>query len=189
MAWIWTGFLLISVVCAILTGQADRLSAAALEGAGSGVTLAVSLAGPLCLWSGLSKIMEETGLTDRLSKLLAPLLQRLFPSAWQDRAAREAICGNLSANLLGLGNAATPLGIQAVRQMALHSGGRATDELCRLVVMNTASIQLIPTTVAAVRMNLGAAAPFDLLPAVWITSVCSVCAGLLIAKGLAKWVP
>ena len=188
MAWIWTSFLLLSVLCAVVSGRADSLSAAALEGAGSGVTLAISLAGPLCLWSGLSKVMEESGLTDRLSRLLSPLLRRLFPNAWQDKLAREALCGNLSANLLGLGNAATPLGIRAARQMALGKEGRASDELCRLVVMNTASVQLIPATVAAVRTGLGAAAPFDILPAVWNTSLCSVSVGLLAAKGLSKWV-
>ena len=189
MTWIWTIFLLLSVIFAVGSGQTAALSAAVLEGAGSSVTLALSLAGPLCLWSGLARVMEDSGLTDRLARLLSPVLRRLFPGAWADKAAREALCGNLSANLLGLGNAATPLGIRAVRQMALGAEGRASDELCRLVVLNTASIQLIPATVAAVRAGLGSAAPFDILPAVWITSVCSVTVGLLAAKGLARWVP
>ena len=159
-----------------------------MEGAKSGVTLAISLAGPICLWSGVSKVMDVTGWSAGLARLLAPLLRRLFPAAWADREAREALCGNLSANLLGLGNAATPLGIRAVRRMALGTEGTASDELCRLVVMNTASIQLIPATVAAVRGSLGAGSPFDIMPAVWITSLCSVSAGLLAAKGLSRWV-
>ena len=188
MTWIWTLFLLLSILYSTAGGQTAALSAAVMRGAGQGVTLTVSLAGPLCLWSGLSRVMEESGLTGRLAALTAPLLRRLFPMAWRDPEARDALCGNLAANLLGLGNAATPLGIRAARQMAAGTGGRASDELCRLVVMNTASVQLIPTTVAAVRAGLGCAAPFDLLPAVWVTSLCSVSMGLLAAKVLSRWV-
>ena len=188
MTWIWTIFLLLSVLCAAATSQTAALSAAVLSGAGQGITLTISLAGPLCLWSGVSRVMEESGLTARLSALVSPLLRRLFPDAWTNPAARDALCGNLAANLLGLGNAATPLGIRAVRQMAQGTGGQASDELCRLVVMNTASVQLIPATVAAVRAGLGSAAPFDLLHAVWITSLCSVSVGLLAAKALSRWV-
>ena len=187
MAWIWTGFLGFSVLCAVLTGQTGALSGAALEGAGKAVTLAISLAGPLCLWSGVSHAADAIGLTNRLSRLTAPLLRQLFPTAWQDREVRSALCGNLSANLLGLGNAATPLGMQAVQGMYRLSGGTVSDEMCRLIVMNTASVQLIPATVAAVRAGLGAASPFDILPAVWITSVCSVTVGLLAAKAGSRW--
>lgn len=187
MSWIWTFLLLAAVIGALITGQTEALSPALLEGAAAGAELALSLAGPLCLWTGVNKVLEACGALEGLARGLAPVLRRLFPTAWRDPAARQAVCGNLSANLLGLGNAATPLGIQAVR--AMHTGdGRASDELCRLVVMNTASIQLLPTTVAALRASLGAAAPFDILPAVWITSVCSVTAGLLAAKVLSRWV-
>ncbi len=187
MTWIWTLFIGISLLCSILTGQAAALSAAILEGAKAGVTLAVSLAGPLCLWSGLLAVMEAAGWMDILSRLLSPLLRRLYPSAWRDPIARESICGNLSANLLGLGNAATPMGIRAAQRMA--NGSTATHELCRLVVMNTASVQLFPSTVAAVRSGLGAAAPFDILPAVWISSICSVSMGLLAAKLFSRFDP
>lgn len=189
MAWIWTFFLLLALISALATGRTAALSAAVMEGARAGVTLAITLAGPLCLWNGLNRLMAGAGLSQKLAKLLTPLLKRLFPGACRDQAAREALCGNLSANLLGLGNAATPLGIQAVRRMhQLSGGGPASDEMCRLIVMNTASVQLLPTTVAAVRAGLGAAAPFDLLPAVWVTSLCSVAVGLLAAKAGAKWI-
>lgn len=187
MAWVWTIFLGISVIFALLGGKTAALAPALLEGASTGVTLAISLAGPICLWSGLSRVMEQIGWLDGLSQLASPLLKRLFPSAWQDGETRQALCGNLSANLLGLGNAATPFGIRAAKKMAKNANGTATNELCRLVVMNTASIQLIPATVAAVRSSLGAAAPFDILPAVWISSILSVSAGLLAAWGFSKW--
>lgn len=180
--------LVLSIFCSMFTGTASALSGALLDGAKQAVTLTLTLAGPICLWSGLSHTMAQTGLTEQLSRLLQPLLKRLFPNAWEDKTARHALCGNLSANLLGLGNAATPLGVQAACTMAKDGSGRASDELCKLIVMNTASVQLIPATVAAVRAGLGAASPFDILPAVWLTSLCSVSAGLFMAKVLSKWV-
>ena len=188
MSLVWTLFLLLSVICALATGQTSQLAASAMEGAKAGTELALSLAGALCLWSGLAKVMESTGATGLLARLLSPLMRRLFPNSWAHRETREALCGNLSANLLGLGNAATPLGIQAVKGMQCLSGGTtASDEMCRLIVMNTASIQLIPTTVAALRAGLGSSAPFDMLPAVWVTSLCSVFMGLWSAKILSRW--
>lgn len=176
-----------SLLCAAAGGRLGGLTAAMLDGAGEGITLALRLAGPICLWCGLSKVMEATGATARLAGLLTPALSRLFPRAWSDRETREALSGNVAANLLGLGSAATPLGLRAAVRMA---GDRdaASDELCRLVVLNTASVQLIPATVAVLRASLGAAVPLDILPAVWVTSLCSVAAGLLAAKLLSKWV-
>ena len=180
-------FLLFSIFCAVLTGSVSALSGALLNGAAEGVQLAITLAGPLCLWCGISHLMEKTGISSYLSRLFSPLLGRLFPHTWENTPAREALCGNFSANLLGLGSAATPLGIRAACLMAEGCHGRASDELCKLIIINTASIQLIPSTVAAVRAGLGASAPFDILPAVWVTSLCSVACGLLAAKVLRKW--
>lgn len=188
MSLVWTLFLLLSVLCALATGNTSSLAVSAMEGAKAGTELALSLAGALCLWSGLATVMEAAGATGVLARLLSPLLRRMFPHSWSDRETREALCGNLSANLLGLGNAATPLGIQAVTGMRRLSGSTAaSNEMCRLIVMNTASVQLIPTTVAALRAGLGSAAPFDILPAVWITSLCSVFMGLFSAKVLSRW--
>ena len=186
MSWIWCGFILLSCCCAILTGTAHSLAAAVPQGAQAGITLGISLAGSLCLWSGLGRIMEKNGITGLLSKMIAPLLHRIFPSTKEDAALSGYLSGNICANFLGLGNAATPMGIRAVQQMAQ---GRtiATDEMCRLIVLNTASIQLIPANVAAVRSSLGCATPFDILPAVWITSFCSAGLGVLAAVILGKW--
>lgn len=179
MSFIWTGFILISVLFSLVNGCTQAVSAAALEGAAAGIQLSVSLAGVLCLWSGLVKVMEYAGLSRMLSKLLSPLLHRLYPIASKDEQALRSISANISANLLGLGNAATPLGIEAVGRMkALNRSDEASDEMCRFVVMNTASIQLIPSTVAAVRAGAGAVAPFDILPSVWTTSLCAVSVGL-----------
>ncbi len=184
MSWIWTGILLLSILSALVTGSGGALSAAALEGAQAGVTLAVSMAGAICLWSGVGRLMEAAGVTQALSRLLGPLLGRLFPSSRGDPALARSLSGNFCANLLGLGNAATPMGVQAARR--LGRDGTATDELCRLIVLNTASIQLIPANVAAVRSALGCAAPFDILPAVWLTSLCSAGLGVTAAWALGK---
>jgi len=187
MSYIWVGMLAVSIVFSLLGGSAGAAAAAALEGARAGITLSLSLAGALCLWSGVMRVMERAGLSRALARLLAPPLRLLFPVSFRDAKAAEYLSGNVSANLLGLGNAATPLGVAAVRRMrALSGGGDASDEMCRLIVMNTASIQLVPTTVAAVRASCGAAAPFDILPAVWVTSLCSVSAGLLAAGIFAR---
>lgn len=182
MAWIWTGMVAVSVVYGLVNGTIGAVGAAALEGAQAAVDLCVSMAGVLCLWSGVMAVMEACGLTAGLSRLFRPVLRRLLPDACRDRETLAAVSANVSANLLGLGNAATPLGIQAARRMAAGCGGVASDELCRLVVLNTASIQLLPTTVAGVRAALGSASPFDILPAVWLASVISVAAGLTAAR-------
>jgi spore maturation protein A len=123
------------------------------------------------------ELMRRSGLSASLSGILRPLLYRLFPSARRNAPLLNDLSHNLSANLLGLGNAATPAGIRAATQLRLGEGP-ASDELCRLVVMNTASVQLLPTTVAAVRAAAGAQSAFDILPAVWLSSLFSVAVGL-----------
>ena len=188
MAWIWSGMLLLAVLAAAISGQLGAVSAAAMAGAERGAQLCLSLAGPLCLWAGLAAVLEGSGLSAKLAALLRPLLGRLFPAAARDAQALEKISGNFTANLLGLGNAATPLGIAAVQRMHRLSGGAAaSDEMCRLIVLNTASIQLLPTTVAALRASAGAARPFAILPAVWLTSLGSVTVGLLAVRLFARW--
>ena len=186
MAVIWTGMVVVSIVCALATGRGPDVAAAAMEGAGAAVALCLSKAGVLCLWMGVMEIMKRSGLSGGLSRLLRPILRRLYPSFARDREVMDSISANVSANLLGLGNAATPLGIQAARQMSRRTPGVASDALCMLVVCNTASIQLIPTTVASVRLAAGCAAPFDILPAVWLASALSVCAGIAAVKVLGR---
>ena len=187
MAYIFTGFLALSILASAITGNGGALAAAIPEGAQSGITLAISIAGSMCLWTGAGKLMEQIGLTDMLGKLLAPVLRRLFPGTKKDGKLRSCLSANICANLLGLGNAATPMGILAAKRMVSpDKPGIATDELCRLIVLNTASIQLIPANVAAVRVSLGCVNPFDILPAVWITSLCSAGLGLTAAWLLGK---
>ena len=186
MAWVWAVLVVGSVLFGSINGSMGDVSRAAMEGAGAAVELAITMAGAVCLWSGVMELMSRCGLAGHLANCFRPLLRRLLPQASRDDETLSAVSANLSANLLGLGNAATPLGIRAARRMARGCDGTASDELCRLVVLNTASIQLLPTTVAALRAAGGSAAPFDILPAVWVTSVLSVTAGLLAARLLGR---
>ena len=186
MTWIWTGMVVLSIGCGLATGRAGDVAAAAASGAQSAVELCVSIAGMLCLWTGVMEVMRRSGLAEKLSRLLGPVLRLLFPQEAGDRAVMDSISANVSANLLGLGNAATPLGLEACRRMGRKSPGRASDAMCMLVVCNTASIQLIPTTVAALRGAAGSGAPFDILPAVWLASALSVGVGVTACKLLAR---
>ena len=182
MSWIWSGIIAVALVFAAFLGTGSAVAAAVTEGAQSAITLAISMAGAVCLWTGVGRLMEKAGMTHKISVLLSPLLRRLFPSSRKSEALSGALSANICANLLGLGNAATPMGIQAVRALSdPRRPGYATNEMCRLVVLNTASIQLIPSTVAAIRAGLGSPAPFDILPAVWMTSITSATMGLLAA--------
>ena len=176
MDWIWAGLAAASILFGILNGRLAEVSAGALEGVETAVKTCLGLCAGLCLWSGILKLLETGGATDLLGRMLRPLLGSLYPEAKGDPEALAALAENMSANLLGLGNAATPAGIRAAK--ALRRGETATDSLCRLVVLNSASIQLIPATVCALRASLGSQSPFDILPAVWLTSLCAALAGL-----------
>lgn len=188
LSYLWTIMVLFSILSGAVLGQLDAVSAAAAQGAQSAIETVFVLSGPLCLWCGVGELMQRTGLRDRLGRLLRPVLGRLYPELRENRDGFSALCANVTANLLGLGNAATPMGIAACRAMG-DGTGIPTQEQCRLVVMNTASIQLLPTTVAALRAGLGCSSPLDILPAVLLTSLCSVSAGLLacrLLEGLCK---
>ena len=186
MTWIWTGMAVVSVLCGLATGRGPEVAAAAAAGASAAVELSISIAGMLCLWTGVMEVMRRSGLADHLSRLLGPVLRLLFPQAAKDPAVMDSVSANVSANLLGLGNAATPLGLEAAKRMARHSPGVASDSLCMLVVCNTASLQLIPTTVASVRLSAGCTTPFDIIPAVWLASSLSVGTGVLACKVFAR---
>ena len=175
-----TALYLLGTLSAAANGLSPAAGAAMTEGAQAAVEFALRIAGGLCLWSGVLELLERSGVSAGLARLLRRPLRRLFPRSSREEGLLSALTENLSANLLGLGNAATPAGIRAAKGMAAL-GGRGEDELCLLVVLNTASLQLLPAMIASVRAAAGAAAPFDILPAVWLSSACSVCCGLLAA--------
>ena len=177
MTILWTGMVVLSILCGLATGQSAQVAAAAVEGTQAAVELCLSIAGMLCLWTGVMEVMRRSGLAEKLSRLLRPMLRLLFPQVARDRETMDSIAANVSA---------TPLGLEAARRMSRCSPGVASDALCMLVVCNTASIQLIPTTVATVRAGAGSAAPFDILPAVWLASGLSVGVGVLACKICAR---
>lgn len=171
-----------SAAFSLLSGGENAFGSTILDGAGKAVELLFTIAGQLSLWCGLGTLSEKTGLWKGVEKGLRPVIRKIFPSAEKDGILAQMLSANLCMNLFGLGNAATPMGIRAVQRLQKSENPAvATDEMCRLVVLNTASVQLLPTTVAAIRSGAGAVSPFDILPCVWITSLCSVGAGLLAA--------
>lgn len=182
MAYIWVAMAAVSVLFGAFSGNSAAVSDAVMSGAQSAVELCISICGAVCLWSGVMEVLRRSGAAQSLARVLGPSLRRLFPRAWADSQCAQSLSENVSANLLGLGNAATPAGIAAARRMSALG---AQGEMCRLVVMNSASLQLLPTTVAAVRAAAGAQNAFDILPCVWVTSACSVAAGLLAERLLA----
>lgn len=174
---------LLSLFSAAATGRMAEVSAAALSGAGDAVALMLQIGGTLALWSGVMELLRRSRLSDLLSRSLEPFLRRLYPKACQNREILALLAANMSANLLGLGNAATPPGLNAAKRMKNGENGAASEELCRLVILNACSIQILPTTAATLLAANGAKNPFEILPAVWIASVFSVIAGILAGKG------
>lgn len=184
MNYIWAGMMALSLIFAIVTGRTAELSQAVLTGAGDAIELLLGILGMLCFWSGMMEIAKRSGLTDILAKMFSPLLTLVFRDVPYNSPAMKYMSLNISANLLGLGNAATPFGIEAMKELKKldPKSDRASDSMLLFVVMNTASIQLFPTTVAAYRATYGSSNPFDILPSVWITSVAALTVGIIIAK-------
>jgi len=187
VAYIFGGMIAVSFLFAAIRGDLSALSEGILSSSGDAVQLLITISGMLCMWSGFMRIAKDCGLIEQLSRFFSPFLRRLYPDVDVDSDAFRCISMNLSANLLGLGNAATPLGISAMRELQRHNPSEeATDSMVTFVLMNTASIQLIPTTVAALRKSYGAQNPFDILLCVWITSVTALLLALLSSKLLMR---
>lgn len=180
---IWAAFLALSLVCGAASGRLADVTAAVGTGASEAVTLAIGIAGVMAFWSGVMELLRASGLAEKLAWLLQPVLRPLFGSAAADRQAMEAVSANVTANLLGLSNAATPLGLRAADRLYALAGRRgAPDPVLTLLTLNATSIQLIPSTVAAVRTACGAQAPFDIMLPVWGASAASVAAVLLCGR-------
>lgn len=183
MKWVMAVMLTAAVIFGTVTGRMNEVSEAFLSECTSAVELCISLIGIICLWSGVMRIAQKSGITEKLAKLFSPVLGRLFKGLKKGGKAMQYITLNLTANILGLGNASTPLGLAAMREIEKeeHSSEpeNASHNMIVLTVMNTASLQLIPTTVAALRLQAGSENPMEILPCVWIVSVCALTAALL----------
>ncbi len=181
---LWFSMLILSVVCAVCTGRMEELSAAAAGGADQAVRLLLSMAGVMCLWTGLLKIAERSGATAVIARLLSPLLSVLMPDYEKGSEAMQAVSANITANILGLGNAATPLGVKAMKELQKNNLLRTSpnNSMVMFVVINTASVQIIPSTLAAIRQAAGSSHPFGVLPYIWMTSAVTLFVGVVLAK-------
>lgn len=184
MNYIWAGMIFISLVAGLVTGNTKAVSEALITGATDAVELLIGILGIMCFWSGIMEIAKRARITDALAKFFAPLLTMLFPSLDKNSDAMRYISLNVSANLLGLGNAATPFGIEAMKELQKINPirDRASDSQLIFVLINTASLQLLPTTLCAYRAGYGSENPYIIIPCVWLTSVVALVVGISVAK-------
>ena len=161
----------LSVVFAAFTGNMGAVANAALDGAANAVTVVISLCGAMCLWNGIMEVLRESGAIKVLSRLLSPVLRHVFPKTWKSGVGRDEVCAALSANILGLGNAATPLALSAMEKMsAACAGGAASDDMVTFAALGAASLDLLPTTLIALRRSAGSLNPFNIIVPIWICS-------------------
>ncbi|MFC5467817.1 nucleoside recognition domain-containing protein [Cohnella suwonensis] len=179
--WIWLGMIVFSVLFGAANGKMEKVAEAAFGGAQTGVTVCLGLISVLVFWMGLMRIAEAAGLVGKLAKLLAPIVRRLFPDVPREHPAMGYILSNMSANLLGLGNAATPMGIKAMQELQKLNPDKtvATPAMCTLLALNTASITIVPTTIIAIRMNFGSLHPADIVAPTLLATAISTGAAIL----------
>ena len=170
---IWPVFIIIAVIYAFFTGNIEKVSNGIFESAESAVQLTITFFGTICLWNGIMEIAKRTSLMQKLTKVLSPLIRFLFPELKKGSIAYQEISMNVVANLLGLGNAATPLGLKAMKTMQKENPHKdtLTNSMAMFIVINTASIQLIPTNVIAIRSSLGSSSPSGIILQVWVATI------------------
>lgn len=185
---IWPIFIIVSFIYAILNGRVAEVNNSIFESTKLAVELSISLLGTICLWNGIMQIASKTSIVKHLSKLLNPIMKRLFPDIKKEEKVHEEITMNIIANIMGLGNAATPLGLKAMKSMQKKNNdkNRLSNSMAMFIVLNTASIQLIPTTVIAIRSSLGSSNPTAMIVPVWIATICAAIAAVISAKLLMK---
>ena len=185
---IWIFLMVISFICAAFTGNMDATSNALIESGFNAIEFLFSIGGMMAMWSGFMSIAEKSGLTDKIAVILSPLIKWLFVTARKDEKYKNAICMNMVANFLGLSNAATPLGIKAMKLLNEKNGNKktASNDMCMLAVINSASIQLIPSTLIAIRASSGCSDPGAIILPIWIVSLITFVSGVTLAKLFAK---
>lgn len=176
---------ILATAAAAILGREEALGGAVLDAVSGAVSLTLSLAGMMCFWSGVMAVLREAGVIRGLSRLMRPLIRFFFPDAWASGEGVEDICANVSANLLGLGNAATPMALRAMHKLQSINPepDRASGDMITLTVLNTASVSIVPSTIIVMREEAGSANPFAVVGAVWITSFCSAAFALLLTRG------
>ncbi len=182
--YIWIGLLMIGFAFGIVNGRLDDVTKAAMDSSQTAITVCIGLLGVMCLWTGLMKIAEKSGLIRIIGRAVRPVLRFLFPEIPKDHPALGAIVMNLVANFLGLGNAATPLGLKAMKELQSINKDKktATNAMCMFLVLNTAAIQLIPANIIALRTSEGSKKPAEIIVCIWIASVCATIMGIIAVK-------
>ena len=185
---IWPIFIIISIIYGILSGNLEQLNNSVFNGAQEAVTTSITLLGSLCLWNGIMNIAENTKFIKIISKLIKPLINFLFPEIKENDKLKQEVSMNIVANILGLGNAATPLGLKAIASMQKLNKNKKelSNSMITLIVLNTASIQLIPTTVIAIRSSLGSSNPTSIIVPVWVATVVAAITGITATKSFIK---
>ena len=185
---IWPIFIIISFVYAIATGNVENYNLGIFDSVKSAVDLSITLLGTMCLWSGVMQIVKESSLMEKLAKTIKPAMKFLFPKININSDAYKEITMNIISNILGLGNAATPLGLKAMKSMQKENKQKDTlsDQMIMFIVINTASIQIIPTTVIAIRASLGSNDPTSIIVPVWVATFFAAVTGILAVKYFTK---
>lgn len=185
---IWPLFIIISLIYAICFGKVDEVNLAIFDSVENAVQISIKLLGTICLWNGIIKIATNTRLVEKLKRLLKPLLKFLLPDIKETEKAYGEISMNIVANIMGLGNAATPIGLNAMKSMQKNNKekDKLSDSMAMFILINTASIQIIPTTVIAIRTSLGSNNPTGMILAVWIATLGAAISAIIMAKILMK---
>ena len=185
---IWPLFIIISFSYAIFFGNLEQLNSAIFSSTSDAITLSIDLLGTICLWNGIMQVANKTSIIDKLTNLLSPIIKVLFPEMKKNKQVQKEISMNMIANILGLGNAATPLGLKAMKSMQKENLQKDTlsNSMLVFIVLNTASIQIIPTTVIAIRNSLGSSNPTAIVFPVWIATICAAVAAILATKVIIK---
>ncbi len=186
---VWPIFIIISFSYAIFSGNVQNLNSSIFESIESAVNLSITMLGTMCLWSGIINIASNTSIIQKINKILKPIIRFLFPEIKENIKAQNEISMNMVANILGLGNAATPLGLKAMESLQKENRNKKelSNSMIMLIVLNTASIQIIPTTIIAIRSSLQSANPTSIIFPVWIATICAATAGILVTKILIKY--
>lgn len=185
---LWPIFILISIIYAILSGNVENINNGLFESIESVVSFSLTLVGITCFWTGIMEIASKTTTLEFLSKLLQPIMKILFPTLKKENSSSKSIVMNMVANILGLGNAATPLGLKAMDDLQKEEKckKKLSDNMMMLIVLNTASLQIIPTTVLAIRSSLGSTNPNIIIFPVWISTICAAIVGIIATKLLIR---
>ena len=181
---VWPIFIIISIIYAIFSGNLDSLNKSIFESTESAVSLTLTLIGMTCLWSGIMEIASNTNILNYLTKALNPIVRKIFPDIKLSNKSYDNIILNIVANILGLGNAATPLGLKAMNELQNENKDKETlsDNMMMLIVLNTASLQIIPTTVISIRSSLGSNNPTQIIFPVWLSTICAAIVGIICCK-------